>query len=251
MIGIGAAAAKLVGGISKTVGFASKATSALGGLYNTFSPAIGAALSYEMQKKLMEKQQAWLEKMSNTEIQRRVADSVQAGVNPLYSMSNGGGASTPNASLAAAPDFASAFSMGNQSRIQASLAKSQSSSLDSQALMNRINSVKLGHESDLTKKEVDTYDSKLEAQMDLLGAQAYSALQSGSASSAQASYYHSMKLGQDLQNIGIAAFNANEDRFYKWLAEHPNARWRYDNSRVGIIPGINANVGVGFGKYFK
>lgn len=238
---------KLVGGVKKTVGFGSKVAGALGSLYNSFSPAIGAGLSYYAQKELMEKQQAWLERMSNTEIQRRVADSVQAGVNPLYSMNTGGGASTPSASLAAAPDFASAFSMGNQSRIQANLSKSQQDSLESQALMNRINSVKLGHESDLTRKEVEYYDKKLNAQLDLLGAQAQSALQAGSASSAQASYYNSMKLGQDLQNIGLAAFNYNEDKYYKWLGAHPNAQWRYYNGRVGLIPGINTNVGFGYG----
>lgn len=189
--------------VSKLFGKASKSGSSIGSAISAFgsllSPAIGAGLSYKHQNALMDKQQNWLEKMSNTAYQRQVQDLVQAGINPLYGLS--GGASTPASSLASAPDYASAFSMGNQNKLANQLNKAQIENLDSQALLNQVNSVKQGYESDLTFKELENYDKRFQANLDLLGAQAFAALQSGSASSAQASYYQSMKLGQDIDNL--------------------------------------------------
>lgn len=212
---------KLIGGISKnknTIG------NALGTLGSMLSPAVGAGLSYKHQNALMEKQQNWLEHMSNTAYQRQVQDLVQAGINPLYGLS--GGASTPAASLASAPDYASAFSMGNQNRLANQLNKAQIENLDSQALLNQVNSVKQGYESDLTFKELENYDKRFQANLDLLGAQAFAALQSGSASSAQASYYQSMKLGQDIDNL----FKSDEREFRRSFYDFANSDERLKKS---------------------
>lgn len=205
------------------------------------SPAIGAGLSYKKQLALQYQQQSWLEKMSNTAHQREVKDLVAAGINPLYGLS--GGASTPSAGLASAPDFASAASMGTQGRLASSLNKAQIANLESNSRLADFNAVKTGYESDLAYKEVENYDKRFNINMDLIRAQAHAALESGAASSAQASYYKSLRLGQDLANIGAAAQKANEAQYYDWLNKHPFAKWRAYNDRAGVVPGFNFSAG--------
>lgn len=206
------------------------------------SPAIGAHLSYKQNKELMREQQSWLEHMSSTAYQRQVKDLVAAGINPLYGLS--GGASTPSGGLAQAPDYASAASMGTQGRLASSLNKAQIQNLESNSRLADFNAVKTGYESDITKKNLDNFDKRFQMDMNLIKAQANAALQSGSASSAQASYYRSLKLGQDINNLGAAAQKANEAEYYNWLDKHPFARWRSYNDRAGILPGFNLSGGL-------
>lgn len=211
----------LQGGVSTGAATGNPWGAAAGALVGMLSPAIGAGLSYKKQKKLLLKQQEFQERMSNTAIQRRMADSVAAGINPLYSFGSGGEASTPSSGLAAAPDFASAFSMGNQNRLAASMNKAQIKNLESQSLLNQTSTVKQGYESDLTFKNLEKFDENFAAQMHLLHAQAASALESGAASSAQASYYNSLKLGQDIENLYRTDERSYRREFYKYLDDNP------------------------------
>lgn len=212
--------------------------SALGSM---LSPAVGAGLSYKASKNLMMLQQAFEERMSNTAMQRHVADLEAADVNPLYGL-NTGGASTPSTGLASAPDFASAMSMGTQNRLATSMNKAQIENLGSVTNFNRINSMKTGFEAELAGKENNAFDRRLAAQLGLMNAQASAALEAGSASSAQASYYNSLRLHQDWQNLGIAASVNNDVSFYDWLKTHPQAQWRYYNQRAGqFIPKLGGS----------
>lgn len=85
---------KAIGGTDSGLG------SAIGGIWNNISGAQGMA---EFNASEAQKNRDWQEHMSNTAMQRQMADIKAAGLNPTLMMgSGGGGASVPNGATASA-----------------------------------------------------------------------------------------------------------------------------------------------------
>lgn len=75
---------------------------ALGGLFGTGMNHIQRKTDREFSATEAQKQRDWEEQMSNTAVQRQVADMEKAGVNPAVALGNSGsiGASTPSGAMA-------------------------------------------------------------------------------------------------------------------------------------------------------
>lgn len=192
----------------------------IGNVASAIMPAIGSGLSLYKQQQLMKQQQDFQERMSNTAIQRRMADSVAAGLNPLYSFGAVGGssgASVPNGAYGALPDMGQSASLGISNYLAKQMNRAQIESMHINNNYTMMQRDKTYQESEYLQKQNDSYQAELLSRLGLMKAQADAAIQSGAASSAQASYYNSLKLGQDYSNT-INAIDVD------YLGKHPTVK---------------------------
>lgn len=220
----------LFGSISKNVGgsVVRGIGSFLGDAFTAAAPAVGAFLSYKQQDALMQKQMDFQERMSNTAHQREVADLVKAGINPLYTATGGNGASTPVGSTGTQTDFANAFGSGigiaTSRRLQRAMQEAQIQNLGFQNMKAEQEAWNTHYAGQLMEKQVQNYDKRLNAELELMRMQAYAALHSGAASSANASYLQENTLTNRVSRQG-------DESFYQFLRKHPVARNIYNISR--------------------
>lgn len=198
----------------------------LGKFGSAFGPAIGAGLTAAQMEHLMDKQMAFQERMSNTAHQREVKDLLAAGINPVYTATGGQGASTPLGATGTPTDFSNAFSSGIGRSLQYQLQKEQIKSMEFENAVKAQtvdNSVKQG---DLLQKQIDNYEKELQARLDLMYSQGYSALQSGVASSSQASYNNEMTFMQSLDRM-------ERQELWNFLNSNPNIKKAYMTAYAG------------------
>ena len=160
----------------------------------------GDAMSYAGQQSanqtniaLANQNEAWQTQMSNTQMQRRVADLKAAGLNPLLSVQSGG-ASMPSVSMPTVQNAGAAFgNVGNQvsSAMQMSLLDAQKKAIEAQATQANASARNTDANTDVV---IPATLKNMAAQYNLTTAQA---------NNVQATFQLilSQKTGQDLENV--------------------------------------------------
>lgn len=199
------------------VGFGSNV---LGGLITSVGSRSAAKAAFNYNKELIQMQQSWQERMSNTAHQREVKDLRSAGLNPILSATGGSGASFGSASAPGmsvdSPDFGD---LGVSTALQIRQQKNQNKITDSQTALNDEIKRKTGAEwSLLIEQEKNAYETGLNimAEREQIKANTAKSIAETERQLIENKYYDQYLRSQIESNVSSASYNRRRSSGYNY-----------------------------------
>lgn len=222
---------------------------------SALSSAYATKKSYKYSLKLQKQNQAFQERMSRNAIAYRKEDAINSGVNPIFAIAGGSGASTPAGGggtiTAPDPDFNSAYVARKQLKNETELKDSQKELNNSAKTLNEENERLTNWQANNSRLD---YDLKNYNGYEIADAQ----LANIKANTAKTFQEMKNSAALTLSQIGVNSAQAkniyestrNTKRDNDWFEEHPGwYAFSRGTSAVGNI--FSGSVGGSIGRQFK